>query len=118
MGDTRAGGLVYLCGARLGGLIVAVFAISRVGMVRKTWLYAWLWYLFVQVISRLITPADLNVNLAYRIQPGWENLFGAYWKFWLVLTLLIALGLWLLALLVERVFPVVGDKRNLSTMTG
>jgi hypothetical protein len=63
-------------------------------MYRRTWVYAFGWYLLIQLLSRLFTAADLNVNLSHRIQPGWDQRFGAYWQFWVVLTIVTALALW------------------------
>jgi hypothetical protein len=80
--------------AHVGGLVVGIFVLRRIGMDRRTWLYAFGWYLLVQFLSRLFTSPELNVNLSHRVQPGWEQLFGAYWEFWLVLTLVTALTLW------------------------
>lgn len=92
--------------AHVGGLIVGMFVLKKIGMDRRTWLYAFGWYLLVQLISRLFTAADLNVNLAHKIQPGWEQRFGAYWEFWLVLTILTGLILWALEFFLQRIWPV------------
>ncbi len=91
--------------AHVGGIIVGMFVLSRVRMDRIAWLYAFAWYLFVQVISRVFTSPDLNVNVVYRIQPGWQNAFSSYWKFWLVMTMVVALGLWLIGLLLALIWP-------------
>ena len=91
--------------AHVGGIIVGMFVLSRVRMDRIAWLYAFAWYLFVQVISRVFTSPDLNVNVVYRIQPGWQNAFSSYWKFWLVMTMVVALGLWLIGLLLAFIWP-------------
>jgi hypothetical protein len=92
--------------AHVGGLIVGMFVLRKIGMDRRTWLYAFGWYLMVQLISRLFTAADLNVNLAHKIQPGWEQRFGAYWEFWLVLTIVTGLILWALEFFLQRIWPV------------
>ena len=94
--------------AHIGGLVVGMFVLRRIGMDRRTWLYAFGWYLVVQLLARLFTTADLNVNLAHKIQPGFEQPFGSYWKFWLVLTVVTAMVLWLL----ERFFRVVCPVRT------
>jgi len=86
--------------AHVGGLVVGLFVLRRIGMDRRSWVYAFVWYLLVQFASRLLTATDLNVNLAHRIQPGWDQRFGTYWQFWLVLTIVTASTLWL----VEQVF--------------
>jgi hypothetical protein len=90
--------------AHVGGMIVGLFALRHVGMDRASWFYALLWYLFVQLMSRLITPAEFNVNVSHQIDPGWQQTFSAYWKFWLVLTLITALLLWLIGMILRKIW--------------
>lgn len=91
--------------AHVGGLVVGMFVLRQIGMDRLTWLYAFGWYLLIQLLSRFFTPSVLNVNLAHRIQPGWETRFGSYWQFWVVLTLVVGLMLFLLENFFRRVWP-------------
>lgn len=91
--------------AHVGGFIVGLYAVRRIGMDRLSWLYAFAWFLLIQLGSRLFTAADLNVNLAHHIQPGWEQNFGAYWQFWLTLVCLIAGILWGLSVILRRAWP-------------
>jgi hypothetical protein len=93
--------------AHLGGFAVGILGLRKVGVDAATWRYAFLWYFIVQLISRLITPAILNVNLAHSIQPGWESSFNSYLKFWLVLSFLVGVCLWLLAFLLTKLWPAV-----------
>lgn len=85
--------------AHVGGVVVAMFALSKYGMDRISWRWAFGWYLALQIASRYLTSPELNVNLAHAIQPGWEQTFHSYWSFWLVLTMLTLVGLWLCGLL-------------------
>jgi hypothetical protein len=91
--------------AHLGGLAVAVIALSKIRMDRTTWRWAFGWYLMVQLASRFVTPAELNVNLAHAVQPGWEATFASYWTFWLVLTVGTAVTLWLSGLFLWTIWP-------------
>jgi len=91
--------------AHVGGIIVGMFVLSRVRMDRIAWLYAFAWYLLVQLISRLITPPDLNVNVVFRIQAGWENAFTSFWKFWLVMALVVAAVLWAIGMVLSWIWP-------------
>jgi hypothetical protein len=91
--------------AHVGGLAVALIALSKIGMDRIAWRWAFGWYLMVQLASRLVTPPDLNVNLAHAVQPGWEQTFHSYWTFWLVLTLIAVTVLWLSGLLLWTIWP-------------
>ena len=91
--------------AHVGGFIVGMIALRRVGMDQLSWLYAFLWYLAMQLLSKLFTRADLNVNVAHSIDPAWRDTFASYWKFWLVLSLGVAAVLWLLSLLLRLAWP-------------
>lgn len=91
--------------AHIGGLAVAAVALKTYRMDRRSWVYAFGWYLGVQLLSRLFTAPDLNVNLAHAVQPGWEQTFTSYWAFWLTLTLVAAAVLWLSGTLWRIVWP-------------
>lgn len=91
--------------AHAGGIIVAMFALSKYRMDRSAWRWAFGWYLGVQLLSRFATPPDLNVNLAHTIQLGWEQAFQSYWTFWLTLTLSTMVILWLTGLLLWSIWP-------------
>jgi hypothetical protein len=90
--------------AHVGGFVVAMFVLSKYRMDRISWLWALGWYLVVQLLSRFVTPPNLNVNLAHSMQPGAEQTFGSYWFFWLTLTVATAAILWFSGLLLEKVF--------------
>ena len=80
--------------AHVGGLAVSMIALKWYRMDRNAWRYAFGWYLVVQLVSRFVTPAALNVNLAHSVAQGWERTFHSYWSFWLVLTAVAAVVLW------------------------
>ncbi len=90
--------------AHVGGLAVSMIALKLYRMDRTAWRYAFGWYLAVQLISRFITPADLNVNLAHTVAPGWERTFASYWSFWLVLTAGTAASLWLTGMILWSIW--------------
>ena len=89
----------------VGGIVIGLIVLRRVRMDRLAWLYAFAWYLIVQVAARLFTTPELNVNLAFRIQPGWDHAFSSYWKFWIVMTAVVAAGLWMIGLVLSWVWP-------------
>ncbi len=91
--------------AHAGGLAVAAGALKYYRMDRRSWVYAFGWYIGVQLLSRFFTAPELNVNLAHAVQPGWEQTFTSYWMFWLTLTLGTAAVLWLSALFWRMVWP-------------
>lgn len=98
-------GVVSSTLAHLAGFSVGVVVLRKVKVDSKAWFYAFLWYFVVQILSRLVTPAELNVNLSHNVQVGWEGMFSSYVKFWLVLSSLVALGLWLLGWLLRMFWP-------------
>ena len=96
--------------AHVGGLIVAMIALPKYRMDRTAWRWAFGWYLMVQLLSRLVTPSELNVNLAHAIQPGWEQMFESYWTFLLTLTLIGVVVVWLSGMLLWSIWP--ADRSN------
>ena len=98
--------------AHLGGIFVGLVALKKVRMGRRAWLHAYIWYFVLQLLSRLLTPAAMNVNLSQRIQDGWEQAFSAYWKFWLLLTLLVGVCLWILDRLLQMLWPASPEGRT------
>jgi hypothetical protein len=90
--------------AHVGGLLVALIALREYGMDRPAWRWAFGWYLMVQLASRFVTAPELNVNLAHAVQPGWETAFPSYWNFWLVLTAITVVILWLSGLLLRSLW--------------
>lgn len=91
--------------AHVGGLAVAAIALKPYRMDRNSWLWAFGWYLLMQLISRFFTARELNVNVAHFVQPGWERTFTTYWSFWLVLTFATAVVLWLSGLIWRSLWP-------------
>ena len=94
--------------AHVGGLAVSIIALRKVGMDRTAWRWAFGWYLMVQLASRFVTPAELNVNLAHAMERGWDRTFQSYWVFWLVLTVITAVVLWLSGLMLWSIWPAEG----------
>ena len=92
--------------AHLGGVTVGIAALRRIGVDGRAWLHAFLGYFIVQLISRLATPAALNVNISHAVQAGWEQTFSTYLRFWLALTLLVGVCLWIIGLLLKLLWPV------------
>lgn len=91
--------------AHAGGLIVGLIAIRKVRASRWMWLQAFVWYLFVQEICRLFTPPELNVNGAHLIFREFEATFNTYRQFWIVGTLVVVVGLWIIGFALLMLFP-------------
>jgi hypothetical protein len=90
--------------AHVGGLAVSIIVLKWYRMNRSAWRSALGWYLMVQLASRFVTPPALNVNLAHTVAPGWERTFQSYWWFWLVLTALTAVVLWVSGLILWAIW--------------
>jgi len=91
--------------AHVGGLIIGMIALRRIGMDKRAWVYAFGWYLLTQFAARLLAAPDLNVNVANTIQRGWERTFTSYWKFWIVMTAVVAIGLWAMGKVLSLIWP-------------
>ena len=91
--------------AHVGGFVVGLIALRRVGMDSTAWVYALAWYLFTQLAARLLTPVELNVNVSHRVQDGWNNAFTSYWKFWVVVTIVTGAVLWVIAKALSLIWP-------------
>ncbi len=104
-------GVVSSTLAHVGGLSVGILVLRKVKMNASAWAYAFVWYLLIQGASRLITPVAMNVNLSQRIQEGWETTFTSYGKFWLVLSALVAICLWLLGFFLNHLWPAAPENR-------
>lgn len=103
--------------AHVGGITVGLIALRRVGMDRFAWIYAFAWYLFMQVAARLLAPPALNVNVAHSVQAGWETIFTSYWKFWIVMSAVGALLLWAIGKIFSFIWPAdsVSDRGAIAT---
>ena len=104
--------------AHLGGITVALIALRRVRMDRVAWLYAVGWYLLTQLAARLLTSPDLNVNVAHQVQTGWEATFTSYWKFWIVMSLVVALVLWAIGFALSLIWPAKSASEPGAVATG
>jgi hypothetical protein len=91
--------------AHVGGIAIGLIALRKVRMDRIAWAYAFAWYLILQLAARFFTSPELNVNLAFRIQTGWEPTFSSYWKFWIVMSAVGAAGLWVIGKILSWLWP-------------
>jgi hypothetical protein len=91
--------------AHIGGLAVGLIVLRRVRVDRRAWFYAFIWYLAIQLISRVVTPPALNVNVSHHIYEGWQGRFSSYFYFWVVLTIAVVIGLRIIGWCLERIWP-------------
>jgi hypothetical protein len=73
-----AGGGEFICTSQLthlGGLLIGLWYARRDGFPRGSWLKALSGITVLHVLSGFVTPARENINLAFRVFEGWENIF-------------------------------------------
>jgi len=92
--------------SHLGGLVVSLVALRHVRADRYAWLYGMACYLLVQQVCRMVTPPELNVNVAHTMYHGWDRVFGAYWQYWIFTTVSAAGTLWVINLVLLKLMPV------------
>ena len=91
-------------GTHYVGLLVGLLVVRRFGMGKYSWVYALIWFLFLQQATRLVAPAEFNINLSQTAYPGWEKAFSSYWQYWLFITICSAAGLWAISNALSRLF--------------
>jgi hypothetical protein len=65
-------------GTHVGGLALSLIALARLGMPRHAWWQAAAVFLLLQQLTRWLSPAGANVNVAFRVWDGWEGHFPSY----------------------------------------
>ena len=91
--------------SHLGGLTVAMIALAKVRAKPNVFIYAWMYGFLVQLICRFVTPPELNVNVAFKIYPGFDLFFKHYWSYWIFSAVVAVIVLWLLNFLMNQAFP-------------
>lgn len=92
----------------IGALIVGLITMRWIRADKWTWLYAFAWFLLIQQLSRIFTSTEYphwNVNVAHTVYKGYESTVSEYWKFWVITTLMVAAGLWVLGFIIWKLFP-------------
>jgi hypothetical protein len=62
----------------IGCLALGGYGVVRLGLPRGTWWKAALGLPVLALVARMITPRDLNVNLAFGVWVGWENVIRSH----------------------------------------
>lgn len=62
----------------VGGLLLGLLALRRLPPAGAIWWKAVLAFAALLVVTRLLTPASANVNLAFAVASGWERIFPSY----------------------------------------
>ena len=75
------------------------------GLPRGTWWRATLALFVLQQASRLLTSAELNVNLAHGPYRGWEATFSGYAAYWAFMLSGVTAGFFAIEVAVRRLLP-------------
>lgn len=86
----------------IGGLVIGFYGLIRMGIRRHSWLAALVLLPLLQQITHLLTPEKANINLAFRIHSGWENLFPNYFVYMLSILMFFGMVFVLTELLLRR----------------
>ena len=62
----------------LGGFAIGLYGVRLLGMPRGSAWKALATYLGLWAVTRMATPESANINLAFRVWPGWEDRFSTY----------------------------------------
>ena len=101
----NGGWLVTSFFTHIGGLIVGLFVLYKIGAGRWMWLHGFVLFLIVQQASRSLTRPESNVNIAHVVDPAWAGVFSSYGLYWMATTLTVAAVLWVLGLILLKIFP-------------
>lgn len=74
----------------VGGLVLGLAGLRRLGLPAGSWRRACLALLALQQFCRWTTPFRENVNVSTMVWPGWEKTFPSYPVFWAALFALAA----------------------------
>lgn len=89
----------------IGGLVIAIVGLRRLGFPPRTWAYAALAVALLQEITRLTTPARSNVNVAFAMYRGSEDIFSNFYSYRAALLAAGAVAFALVELALRRCFP-------------
>jgi len=65
-------------GTHVGAFALALYGVKALGPPRGVWWKAALATVALQLLTHLVAPPEGNVNLAFAVQPGWEETFPSY----------------------------------------
>jgi hypothetical protein len=85
--DLATGGEFILTSplTHIGAFACGIAGIRALGMPRHAAMKGLAAFAALWLLCRLVTPPAANVNLAFRVQPGWERYFSTYSLYFAVL---------------------------------
>ena len=98
--DWEISGIVF----HTSGILVGLVAVKNYRLPGYTWCAGLGLGLFLQILARMYTDPELNVNAAFRIYDGWEGFFPNYTVYFVVMFLGFAAFFFCLTWLNNRFF--------------
>lgn len=87
-----------------GGLALGCVGLHRLGYPSRAWLFATLYLVLLQLLSRLLTPPAANVNVAHEVYSFYRGIYSSYLQFWLASFVQTALAYFVLDRILARIF--------------
>jgi hypothetical protein len=82
-----------------GGVVIGIAGVRLLGMPEGVWWKALAAYVALWVVTRVATPPNANINLAFSVYPGWESRFPSYAMYFATIlaggALTFAIGEWI-----------------------
>jgi len=78
---------------------------ARLGVPRQSWWKALLALAALILLCRAVTPEKANVNVAFRVQPGWEGWFPSHGWYLVFLAAMAGACFFAAELLLRRLGP-------------
>jgi hypothetical protein len=89
----------------VGGLVTGVLVVKALGWPRGVWWKALLALCGLVLVTRLVTPAASNVNMAFSVYAGWEHTFTSYPLYLALLLSVSALAFLVIDVCARRLAP-------------
>jgi len=89
-------------GIHLGSAALGLWAMRSHPRPGRLWPTAVTWLIVAQLVSRLITPSELNVNLAHHVYPALEPWFSSYAPYWVFNVVMFSLAMFILERWLDR----------------
>jgi hypothetical protein len=90
------------------GLVLGLWGVWKLGMSAGAWWKAALAIVSSIIVSRLLTPAPSNVNLAFAIPPGMDRYFTSHFVYLAFMVSISCAYFWIVEVLLRRI---VGAKK-------
>ncbi len=95
--DLATGGPLYPTSllTHVGGVAIGAVALRALGgWPRGTWWKTALLMMSLCVVSKHVTRPERNINLVFRVQPGWEKWFPSFFVYFILVAVVSMMTYW------------------------